>query len=86
MGRWLRRRVLDGAGGAWRATVTQLVPGTTTWTLRKTLSLHASGVVDNAINVRVAAGPAGSTIVVWQQKVDGVARIASSHATGTAPP
>jgi hypothetical protein len=29
----------------------------------------------------VAAGPAGSTIVVWQQKVDGVSRILSSHAT-----
>ncbi len=70
----------------WRATVTQLLPGATEWTLRNTLSVHAAGVIDHATNVRVAAGPAGSTMVVWQQKVDGLVRILGSWAASTSAP
>lgn len=70
----------------WRAMVTQLLPGATEWTLQKTLSDHVSGVVDNATGVRVAAGAAGSTMVVWQQKVDGAVRVLSSQASSDSTP
>jgi hypothetical protein len=70
----------------WRATVSQLVPGTTKWTLQRTLSVHAPGVIDHATGIRVAAGPASSTTVAWAQKVDGVSRILSSHATAAPAP
>ncbi len=68
----------------YRARVAQLAPGQTEWTMVQTLSDHVGG--DNAINVRVAAGPAGSTLVVWQQTIAGVPRVLSSHVTATATP
>jgi hypothetical protein len=70
----------------WRAQVTQRLPGTTAWTLQKALSKHVSGTLDHATNVRVAAGAAGSTMVVWQQQVDGVVSIVSSHTEGESAP
>ena len=70
--------------GTQRASVHQLAAGNTVWTRAQTLSDPALST--NATRVGVAAGPAGSTMVIWQQSVAGFSRILTSRVTSTVTP